>query len=171
MESFIGQIMMVGFDFAPSGWALCNGQLLRVSQYTALFSLLGTQFGGDGQQTFGLPNLQGRVPIHMGQSLGIESYTIGQVGGNESVTLLPAQMPAHSHNFILHASDEGGRLDSPKGNFIASGDQIKFSDSSNVDMAQTVVSPSGGSQPHQNMQPYLVVNFIIALEGIFPSRS
>lgn len=171
MEPFIGQIMIVCFNFAPRGWAFCNGQLLQIQENSALFSLLGTQFGGDGQRTFGLPDLRGRVPIHMGEGKGLGLYQLGQSGGVSEVTLVEPQMPRHSHNVSLPANDQGGRLENPKDSFIASGDNIKFSDSSDVNMAPLLVIPSGGSQPHENMQPYLTVNFIIALEGIYPSRS
>lgn len=170
-DPFIGEIRMAGFNFAPNGWARCEGQLLSIAQNTALFSLLGTQFGGNGQTTFALPDLRGRVPIQRGQGPGLSSYSIGEVVGSEQVTLTAAQIPGHSHGLV--AARDGARSDQPSGNLLASGEADVFSrDTGNpVAMAATAVAPTGGSQPHQNMQPYLCVNFIIALFGIFPPRN
>ncbi len=177
-DQYLGEIRMAGFNFAPRGWALCNGQLLAIAQNTALFSLLGTTFGGNGVSTFQLPNLQSRVPIHMGQGVGLSTYVIGQSAGTEDVTLLSAHMPSHNH--LISASSTTGTVTSPSGTFAA---QINsgtprapvvadaFSNTANVTMAPTALSMSGGNQPHSNIQPYLTINFIIALSGIFPSRN
>jgi len=178
MEPFLGEIKAVGFNWAPQGWALCNGQLLSIAQNTALFSLLGTTYGGNGQTTFALPNLQGRVPIHQGQSGGTSQYTIGQSGGTENVTLTINNMPAHTHTATatINASARGDQ-DTPAGGVPApnSGNNIYASaaDGStkmNAGMATVTNAPAGGNQPLSVVQPYLCINFIIALQGIFPSR-
>jgi microcystin-dependent protein len=178
-EPFLGEIRMVGFNFAPTGWALCNGQLLPISQYTALFSLLGTFYGGNGTSNFALPNLQSRVPIHMGQGAGLSLYTIGQSGGVENVTLLATQMPAHNH--LVAVNNAVGTVANPTNSILAegyTGDSRSPTLLNNYttaaatgNLAANAVSQAGGSQPHPNIQPYLCVNFIIALQGIFPSRS
>jgi microcystin-dependent protein len=175
-EPFIGEIRMVGFNFAPRGWALCNGQLLSIAQNTALFSLLGTTYGGNGQTTFALPDLRGRVPLHQGQGPGLTPRTIGESSGTETVTLLSSQMPAHNHT--LAAFNSPGSLDTPTGNVIANivdpntgGPATLFSATADTTMNPASIGISGGNQPHENMQPYLCVNFVIALEGIFPSRN
>lgn len=185
MEPFIGQIQLFGFSFAPVGWALCNGQLLPISQNTALFSLLGTMYGGDGVSTFGLPNLVGRVPIHFGNSLGFGYFTQGQIGGEISHTLITTEMPAHNHvvNSVLKVSSSDAGIHTPAdtnsiaaamdingdtaNSFIASAPNTQLNNGSIVSSAGI----TGGSQPHNNMQPYLVVNYCIALQGIFPSRN
>jgi microcystin-dependent protein len=176
MEPFLGQIMMVGFNFAPVGWALCNGQLLSIAQNTALFSLLGTTYGGDGRTTFALPNLQGRVPIHQGQSPGTSTYVMGQVAGTENQTLLVGNLPAHSHP--ANASSASGGNNSPIGGFWAevnSGGRSPvaspaYAASATGQMAGTAIGLTGSNQPFSVIQPYLCVNFIIALVGIFPTR-
>lgn len=178
MDPFLGEIRMVAWNFAPNGWALCNGQLLSIAQNTALFSLLGTTYGGDGRTTFGLPNLQGRVPVHQGQGAGLSPYTMGQVGGAESVTLLPTQMPAHNH--AVGVSNQPGAVADPTNAILAQGNSgtsrapVAVADYvtgvPTGTLAQTSVSVAGGNQPHTNLQPYLCVNFIIALQGVFPSR-
>lgn len=175
-DPFIGEIRMFGGNFAPSGWALCNGQLLSISQNSALFSILGTSFGGNGQTTFGLPDLRGRVPINQGQGLGLSSYDIGQQGGSEQVTLLQTQMPAHNH--IVNATSDNATASAASANLLATpsagrgqnAPQI-YGTGTAVTMGPTMIAPSGGSQPHENIQPYLCVTFIIALQGIYPSRS
>ena len=170
-QPFLGEIRIFGFNFAPRGWAFCNGQILSISQNTALFSLLGTTYGGNGQTTFALPNLQSRVPIHFGQGPGLSSYSLGQVSGVETVTLLQSQVPAHTHN--VACSTEDGTAGVPTNNFPAAinsniyGATPTASKFMNSGMLNTV----GGSQPHTNIQPYLAVNFCIALNGIFPSRN
>jgi microcystin-dependent protein len=177
-EPFIGEIRMVGFNYAPQNWALCNGQLLPISQYAALFSLLGTYYGGNGTTSFALPDLRGRVPLSMGQGAGLSNYEIGQNGGTEAVTLVQPQMPAHSHSVAVNNSL--GSTANPTNAFPAefyTGDPRNpslingYATSSNANLAPTAVSTVGGSQPHENRQPYLAVNFIIALYGIFPPRN
>ncbi|MFN2608075.1 MAG: phage tail protein [Acidimicrobiales bacterium] len=168
-DPFIGEIRMFGGNFAPRGWALCNGQLLSISQNTALFSLLGTTYGGNGQTTFGLPNLQSRVPMHAGQGPGLSPRTLGEVAGEESVTLTTTQMPAHGH--LASGTNTAGAATRPGGNVPAATSAGAYGPSPTDPMNGSFIASAGGSQPHDNMSPYLVVNFIIALEGIFPSRN
>jgi len=163
-EPFLGEIRAIAFNFPPRGWAFCNGQILSIQQNQALFAILGTTYGGNGTTTFALPNLQGRVPIHMGAS-----YTLGQTGGVQSVTLTTSQI-GHGHNISASASADqltaGGHFPGapPSGNNI-------YAPGSDTAMDPTMVSATGGSQPHNNLQPYLVLNYVIALQGIFPSRN
>ena len=167
---------MFGFNFAPNGWQLCNGQTLSISQYSALFALLGTTYGGNGTTTFQLPNLQGQVPIHQGTGGG-GTYVIGEASGSPNVTLLSNQMPTHTHLVNVDGSASG--KNTPSGNFpgavppLAPVDNKSYSSGpANATMAATAVGTAGGSVPHNNMQPYLVVNFCICLTGgIFPSRN
>jgi microcystin-dependent protein len=165
-DPYIGEIRMVGFNFAPQGWAFCDGQLLAISQNTALFSLLGTTYGGNGQTTFALPDLRSRVPMHKGQGPGLSSYLLGQNGGVEAVTLTVPQIPLHSHPTPCSSDDPNAG--SPVNNVLAAVSTSIYSNTSNASMAST---SAGGGQPHTNQQPYLVINFCIALQGIFPSRS
>jgi microcystin-dependent protein len=170
-EPFVGEIRMFGFGFAPQGWALCNGQLLPISQNTALFSLLGTTYGGDGRTTFALPNMQSRVPVGQGQGPGLSSYAEGQAGGAETVTLAAAQMPGHTHP--VKASSSAAGSDQPGGRALARSASHIYTaepDTSTV-MNADMLGGAGGSQPHGNIQPYLAVNFCIALTGIFPPRN
>jgi microcystin-dependent protein len=170
-EPFVGEIRMFGFGFAPQGWALCNGQLLPISQNTALFSLLGTTYGGDGRTTFALPNMQSRVPVCQGQGPGLSSYVEGQAGGAETVTLAAAQMPGHTHP--VKASSSAAGSDQPGGRALARSASHIYTaepDTSTV-MNADMLGGAGGSQPHGNIQPYLAVNFCIALTGIFPPRN
>ena len=170
-EPFVGEIRMFGFGFAPQGWALCNGQLLPISQNTALFSLLGTTYGGDGRTTFALPNMQSRVPVCQGQGPGLSSYAEGQAGGAETVTLPAAQMPGHTHP--VKASSSAAGSDQPGGRALARSASHIYTaepDTSTV-MNADMLGGAGGSQPHGNIQPYLAVNFCIALTGIFPPRN
>lgn len=175
MEPFIGQLMLVGFNFAPRGWALCNGQLLSIAQNTALFSLLGTTYGGNGVTTFALPDLRGRAPLHFGQGPGLSNYDQGQVSGTESVTLLSSQMPPHNH--AVAANSNTGTATDPSGAVLASFGSAMPPEGPyttagpNTTLAASAVGAAGGGQPHENMPPYLVLNWIIALEGVFPSRS
>jgi microcystin-dependent protein len=177
METYLGTILMVGFNFAPVGWALCNGQLLSISQNTALFSLLGTYYGGDGVTTFGLPNLQGRVPIHQGNGAGLSPYNIGQLGGVENVTLTVGNLPAHSHP--ANCNNTPGPNVNPTGSFWAEAnpggrDPVatpSYAASATGSMAAGAIGLTGSNQPVGNIQPYLCINFIIALQGIYPSRS
>lgn len=170
-EPFIGQIVMFAGNFAPRGWAFCNGQLLAIAQNTALFSILGTTYGGNGQTTFALPDLRGRVPVHPGQGPGLSNYSLGQSGGAESVTLNAAQLPPHNHS-VACSSDDATSGD-PNANFPSAFTQKIYANAATPGrfMNGGVISPVGGGQPHTNIQPYLCVNFIIALEGIFPSRN
>ncbi|MGB6687507.1 MAG: tail fiber protein [Terracidiphilus sp.] len=166
---YIGEIRMVGFNFAPVDWALCNGQLLSISQNTALFQLIGTTYGGDGQTTFGLPNLQSRIPFHQGSN-GTITLVMGQVSGTETVTLTTTQIPAHTHS--LGANSGNGTQPSPAGGVWAASSLNEFStEAAAHTMAPSTVTATGGSQPHDNIPPYQVVNFVIALFGIFPSQS
>lgn len=173
-EPFIGEIMMFAGNFAPRGWAFCNGQLLSIAQNTALFSILGTTYGGNGQTTFGLPNLQGRIPMHWGQGTGLTTRTLGESLGTESVTLLATQMPAHTHG--MKGVNGAANTENPQAAACAipepTGTVSTYS-TANPDVAMNAgaIGPTGGSQPHDNVQPSLCVSFIIALEGIFPSRS
>jgi microcystin-dependent protein len=168
---FIGQVIPVPYDFAPQVWALCNGQLMAIAQNTALFSLLGTSFGGDGKSTFGLPNLQGRTAICAGQGTGLSNYDLGQTGGSDSVTLSLSQLAAHTHGAL--AFGRAGDTNSPSGADWArpATDTPYGSSTPPGAMSAAATSSAGGSQPHENRQPYLVLNYIIALQGIFPSRS
>ena len=163
-DPFLGEIRMVSFNFPPKGWALCNGQLLAINQNQALFSLLGTTYGGNGIQTFALPNLQGRVPIHVGNGI-----LLGQNGGTASHTLIVAEMPSHTH--AVQASSADANQVSPAGNLWANGNVPAYSGTAGATMNPQSASAVGGSQPHDNMSPYRVLNFIIALQGIFPSQN
>ncbi len=170
MEPFIGQIQLFGFNFAPRGWALCDGQLLPINQNSALFSLLGTIYGGDGRTSFALPDLRGRVPTHMGTGPGLTPRQIGERIGEEHVTLQISQIPSHTHNPVC--SDAAANQHLPGGHAPADeGNQQfnLFTDNPTTVMRET--SRTGGGQSHDNMQPTLCVNYCIALQGIFPSRS
>lgn len=169
---FIGEIRMFGGNFAILGWAFCNGQLLPISQNDALFALIGTTYGGDGQQTFGLPNLQGRLPVHQGTLAGGGTYVIGQQAGSETVTLNANQIPAHQHP--IPANVNGSSSGNPSGNIIAQTLSSAFASGATTDVAlspASVPAPAQGGQSHSNMMPYLCITMIIALEGIFPSRN
>ena len=165
MEPFLGQIQIFGFNFAPRGWALCDGQLLPINSYQALFSLLGTTYGGDGRTTFGLPDLRGRSAIHFGQGPGLSSKTIGQKGGNENTTLIAGNLPAHSHNRGLSTAD--GEENNPLNNVVATHNLAFNEDATN----QSPSSSVGNNQQFSNQDPFLVVNYCIALQGVFPSRN
>jgi microcystin-dependent protein len=171
LEPFIGDITLVAFNFEPKGWAFCNGQLLSIAQNTALFSILGTTYGGNGVQTFGLPDLRGRVPIHWGQRPGGSNFTLGQVGGQATHTLIPSTIPAHNHP-VLNVSNLTGSQ------FVAGNASLGVSSAkpytpvpANGALMGSGTGVAGGGQPHENMQPYLVLNYVIALVGIFPSRN
>jgi len=166
---YIGEIRMVGFNFAPIDWALCNGQLLPISQNDALFNLIGTTYGGDGQNTFALPNLQSRIPFHMGSNAG-NTLILGELAGTETVTLTTNQLPIHTHS--LAASSAGGTQASPAGGLWAQSILEQFStEAKSHTMDPSTIAATGGGQPHDNMPPFLVVNFIIALYGIYPSQN
>ncbi len=159
---FLGEIKIMAFNFAPRGWALCNGQLLQISQNAALFSLLGTTYGGDGSTTFALPNLQGRVPLHAGAGL-----VQGQAGGEFAHTLSLSEIPGHSHP-VLASSDSADQA-MPAGNYFAVEAANAYAATPDSNMAPQAVTSTGGNQPHDNMSPYLVLNFCIALQGTFPT--
>ncbi|MDP9118556.1 MAG: tail fiber protein [Actinomycetota bacterium] len=169
-EPFLGELRLFGFNFAPLGWAFCSGQLLPIDQNTALFSLLGTQYGGNGQTTFALPDLRGRVPISMGQGPGLSNYDIGEASGTETVTLNATQMPAHTHGVIANGGPAStGRPDNAVPARAPS--NVYASAPSGTAMNAGMISSSGGNQPHNNLQPFLVLNWCIALQGIYPSRN
>jgi microcystin-dependent protein len=175
-EAYLGQIQAFGFNFAPRNWALCNGQTLAINQNTALFSLIGTTYGGNGQTTFQLPNLQGRLPMHQGSGQGLTPRVIGEVGGSENVTLLTTNLPQHSH--ALNASTQAAASDSPANNFLAAANDPATGNAFNVygPTANTLMNPTaigvtGSSIPFPIMPPYLVISFCIAVQGIFPSRN
>lgn len=172
-DPFIGEIKMFGGNFAPRGWAFCNGQLLSIAQNTALFSLLGTTYGGNGQTTFALPNLQGRLPMHFGQGPGLSNRFLGETGGTEAVTLTAAEMPAHSHT--ANSVAPRGNSNDATGRYWADDAGVSSATYHSGPPTNTMhpgaIGNAGGSQPHNNMPPFQCVNFIIALEGIFPSRN
>jgi microcystin-dependent protein len=172
-DPFVAEIRVVGFNFPPTGWAFCDGQLLPISQNTALFSLLGTFYGGDGKSTFALPNLRDSVPIHQGQGQGLSEYFLGQAAGTQSVTLLQSEMPAHSHQASASIDDAQFQAPAPDRELATSnpGFAYQSNDSSNLaPMSPETLGVGGSSVPHNNMQPSLVMNFVIALQGIFPPR-
>jgi microcystin-dependent protein len=166
VDPFVGEIRLVPYTFAPQGWALCDGRLLPINQNQALFSLLGTSFGGDGKTTFALPDLRGRVPVGAGQGASGTTYEVGSTGGQESVKLSASQLPAHSHP--VRASTDPGQTKSPATAVPASGGAYRSS--TNAKMSAAMIDKTGGGKVHENRQPYLVLNYIIALQGIFPSR-
>jgi microcystin-dependent protein len=177
-DPYIGEISMFAGNFAIRGYALCQGQLMSIAQNTALFSILGTTYGGDGRVTFGLPDLRGRYPMGQGQGPGLSYRNLGEIGGSESVTLLTTQMPAHVHNFTFapQGVTEAGDTASPAGAYPANTGALDREYKAtgtfvNMGTSSGVTNPNGGSQPHDNMPPYLVINFLIALQGIFPSRN
>ena len=163
-EPFLSEIKIVSFNFPPKGWALCNGQLLPINQNQALFALLGTTYGGNGQTNFALPNLRGRLPIHMGNG-----HTLGEAAGSTSVTVNIQQLPTHLHP--LNVTNSNGAVANPSGNVLGAVNNMYGPAASLTSMAPSSVTSVGGSQPHNNMMPYLVLNFIIALQGIFPSQN
>jgi len=166
MDPFIGQIQDFGFNFAPKGWALCDGKLLSIAQNTALFSLLGTQFGGDGKTTFGLPDLRGRIPVGQGQGPGLSDYAVGEVYGIENETLSLQEMPIHNHG--LRATNDGADTTSPTNTSLGAGEY--FNATPNASGSPLSLAPTGGNQSHNNMQPTLVTSWCIALQGVYPSR-
>ena len=171
-EPFLGMIATFGFTFAPRGWAFCNGQLLSIAQNTALFSLLGTTYGGDGQTTFALPNLQSRLPLHFGTGPGLSAYDIGEVTGVESVTLTQNTIASHNHLSTTPAtSADGNSIDPAAGAVFGAGTSIYKVGAATIQMSPTPTSLTGGSQPFSDIQPILAINFCIALEGLYPSRN
>jgi microcystin-dependent protein len=172
-DPFVAEIRMFGFNFAPTGWAQCNGQLLPLSQNTALFSLLGTFYGGDGKSTFALPNLENSVPMFWGQGSGLSLYDLGQQGGSETITLLETEMPSHNHFVQCCPNLIAGDTNIPPGNAIAksSNGNAYAPAASLTQMAFQSLPVAGSSFPHNNLMPYLVVNFCIAMQGVFPPRT
>lgn len=173
MDPFIGEIIMFGGNFAPRGWALCDGQLLPIAQNSALFSILGTTYGGDGRTTFALPDLRGRVAIHPGHAPGLSAYRLGEKGGRESVTLTINEMPSHNHSFELKANSQAGDSPDPTSRFFANTAAFdnEYSGTHNVLMGANQTNNTGGNRSFDIRQPFLCVNYIIALQGLFPSRS
>lgn len=169
-DPFVAEIRMFAGNFAPRGWATCDGQILPISQNTALFSLLGTTYGGNGQSTFALPDLQDSAPVQPGQGAGLSLYDLGQQGGSQFVTVLESEMPAHSH--AANAKTSLGNSQTPADQTWAGSSIVKqfVNTAPNTPMSPVALAPAGGSLPHNNLSPYLVVLFIIALQGVFPPR-
>jgi microcystin-dependent protein len=169
-DPFVAEIRIFPFNFAPKGWAWCDGQLLPLSQNTALFSLLGTTYGGNGKSNFALPDLQGRAPMHPGQGPGLSLHDLGETGGSETVTLLESEIPAHSHGVFVSQAD--ALVGSPIGQQFASGVGIGMyaAPAALASLSPNALAPAGGDQPHNNLQPYLTFYFCIALQGVFPPR-
>ena len=167
-DPFLAEIRIFPFNFAPRGWAFCNGQLMPISQNTALFALLGVTYGGDGKSTFALPDLQGAAPMHPGQGPGLSLRDLGEAGGTETVTLLTSEIPLHSHTLQAFPSAEVANPTPTRG--WGNAPMYQAPGMSFGAMAPETIAPTGGSQPHNNMQPYLTLNFCIALQGVFPQR-
>jgi microcystin-dependent protein len=171
-DPFVAEIRIFPFTFAPRGWAFCNGQLLPISQNTALFSLLGTYYGGNGQSNFALPNLQGSVPVHQGQGNGLSSYDLGQQGGSETITLIQSEIPVHTHTLSGQTNLGDAPIPAPDRSLARYANAYQTNTNANlVQLAFQALTPAGGSQPHNNMMPYLTLNFNIAMQGVFPPRS
>ena len=169
-ECFIGEIRMFGGNYAPMEWALCDGQQLSIAQNDVLYSLIGTTYGGNGQTTFNLPDLRGRVPVHMGQGPSLPGYTIGQSIGSEQVSLAAIDMPGHTH--VVQGNSGAGAQPSPENGVWAASSLNQFSaNTATAAMSAAALTPAGGGQPHNNLMPYFCINFIIALSGIYPSRN
>jgi microcystin-dependent protein len=171
MDPFVAEIRIFPFNFAPKGWAFCDGQILPLSQNTALFSLLGTTYGGDGKSNFALPNMQGNVPMHPGQGPGLSLHDLGETGGSDTVSLLESEMPSHSHG--LTASQSDGTDNKPAQENFAAGVGIGMyaAPGALINLSDNAIAPAGGDQPHNNLQPYLTLNFCIALQGVYPPRT
>jgi microcystin-dependent protein len=176
-DQFVAEIRVFGCNFAPKGWAFCDGQILPLSQNTALFSLLGTTYGGDGISNFALPNLQGSAPMHPGQGPGLSFHDLGETGGEDAVTLLQSEIPVHTHAInCLDGPRVGGQVGSPGNGILAKTGGIPASayvsgGSANQTMGTSMVTSAGGNQPHNNLMPYLTLNFCIALQGVYPPRT
>ncbi|HMJ76533.1 MAG TPA: tail fiber protein [Iamia sp.] len=170
-QPYLGEIRLFPYNFAPRSWAFCNGQIMAISQMTALFSLLGTTYGGNGQTTFALPDLRGRRAISSGQGPGLQFYDLGQVSGVETVTLIQTEMPQHTHSVLASTSDSSSK--NPSQNILGGTASPVYAAvaTANATLAPQTIGMAGGSQPHENRAPYLTLNYCIALEGIFPSRN
>jgi microcystin-dependent protein len=172
-DQFVAEIRIFPFNFPPQGWAFCDGQILPLSQNTALFSLLGTTYGGDGKTNFALPNMQGNAPMHPGQGPGLSLHDLGETGGSDTVTLLQSEIPSHSH--AMAASTQDGLDNHPVNNLLAQGIGVaQYTDANTgpfTNLNNNALASAGGGQPHNNMQPYLTLNFCIALQGVFPPRT
>jgi microcystin-dependent protein len=172
-DPFVAEIRIFPFNFAPKGWAWCDGQILPISQNTALFSLLGTTYGGNGQSTFALPDLQGRAPMHPGQGPGLSLHDLGETGGSETVTLLESEIPSHAHGVLANTNPANLAAPSSARSFARSapGSAYKATTQNIVAFNPMALAPAGGDQPHNNLQPYLTFYFCIALQGVFPPRT
>jgi microcystin-dependent protein len=171
---FLAEVRILPFNFPPKGWAFCDGQLMPISQNTALFSLLGTTYGGDGRSNFALPNMQGNAPMHPGQGPGLSLHDLGETGGSETVTLLESEMPSHSHSIMANALFDG-TVPTPEPTlcYAKASTGTPYSDvlTPLAPFSDNAIAPAGGDQPHNNMMPYLTLNFCIALQGVFPPRT
>ena len=171
MDPFVAEIRIFPFNFAPRGWALCDGQLLPLSQNTALFSLLGTTYGGNGKSNFALPNMQGNAPMHPGQGPGLSLHDLGETGGSDTVSLLESEIPSHSHGIRASAQDATTRIVAGQLPATGIGVGLYGPQPPTVQLSPNALAPAGGDQPHNNMQPYLTCYFNIALQGVFPPRT
>ncbi len=171
MDPFVAEIRIFPFNFAPKGWAFCDGQILPLSQNTALFSLLGTTYGGDGKSNFALPNMQGNAPMHPGQGPGLSLHDLGETGGSDTVSLLESEIPSHTHGYTVSQAD--GLVGAPAGQLCATGIGVGMyaPPGTLVQLNDNSLAPAGGDQPHNNLQPYLTLNFCIALQGVYPPRT
>jgi len=171
VDPFVAEIRIFPFNFAPKGWAFCDGQILPLSQNTALFSLLGTTYGGDGKSNFALPNMQGNAPMHPSQGPGLSLHDLGETGGSETVSLLESEIPSHSHAWTVSYADASDP--SPNNELPAKSAGVGYfaAQSGLVNMSDSMIAPAGGDQPHNNLQPYLTLNFCIALQGVYPPRT
>ena len=170
---FVAEIRIFPFNFAPKGWAFCDGQILPLSQNTALFTLLGTTYGGDGKSNFALPNMQGNAPMHPGQGPGLSLHDLGETGGSDTVTLLESEIPSHSHGLMAEALAASSQTPGPTVGLARSRTIAIYSATTTglVQMSDQTVAPAGGDQPHNNLMPYLTLNFCIALQGVYPPRT
>ncbi len=169
---FVAEMRIFPFNFPPTGWAFCNGQILPISQNTALFSLLGTTYGGDGKSNFALPNMQGRAPMQPGQGPGLSLHDLGEEGGEATVTLLESEIPSHNHKVMAESQDPADTIiPSPSTAIARSSGGGLYQATNNVQMSGSTIAPVGGNQPHNNMMPYLALNFCIALQGVYPPRT
>jgi microcystin-dependent protein len=172
MDPFVAEIRILPFNFAPKGWAFCDGQILPISQNTALFSLLGTTYGGDGKSNFALPNMQGNAPMHPGQGPGLSLHDLGETGGSETVSLLESEIPSHSHQLRVIGDQADQPVPSPARCLARSNGGFAWNPTfTAAPMNGSAIAPAGGDQPHNNMQPYLTLNFCIALQGVYPPRT